>query len=126
MKFLSARAIEPKSRPPMISATIMAPQSQMNAQIRRSLCSWSSRRNTWLCRSEGFPPLPVHYGSLASSGSNETERMLRRPGIQCMILRPLTSALSSDRNRTEDTPLIKLPAVLEFPSSWGSEGGGSS
>ena len=41
-------AIEPNSQPPTISASIMAPQSQMTAQVLRSLFSCPSPRNTWL------------------------------------------------------------------------------
>src|SRR5580692_4596824 len=41
-------AIEPNSRPPMISATIMTAQSAITAQVRRSFLSWPSPRKTWL------------------------------------------------------------------------------
>src|SRR5277367_4667064 len=41
-------AIEPNSQPPTISAAIMAAQSQITAQVRRSLFSWPSPRKTWL------------------------------------------------------------------------------
>src|SRR5580704_17471040 len=40
-------AIEPNISPPMISATIMKPHSQITSQVRRSLASWPSRRKTW-------------------------------------------------------------------------------
>ncbi len=42
-------AIEPNIRPPAISPIIIAPQSAITAQVRRSLFSWPSPRNTWLC-----------------------------------------------------------------------------
>src|ERR1700677_28604 len=41
-------AIEPKTRPPTISATIMTLQSAITAQVRRSFFSWPSPRKTWL------------------------------------------------------------------------------
>src|SRR4029077_7582890 len=40
-------AIEPNSRPPTISATIMTVQSAITAQVRRSFLSWPSPRKTW-------------------------------------------------------------------------------
>ncbi len=41
-----ASAIDPNTRPPMISATIITPQSQITAHVLRSLFSWPSPRNT--------------------------------------------------------------------------------
>ena len=45
-------AIEPNSQPPTISAAIIAAQSQMTAQVLRSLFSWPSPRNAWLWKAE--------------------------------------------------------------------------
>src|SRR5580704_10764254 len=41
-------AIEPKTMPPAISATIMAEQSTITPQARRSLRAWPAPRKTWL------------------------------------------------------------------------------
>src|ERR1700722_9955409 len=46
----ATRAIEPNIRPPPISASIIAPQSQITAHVLRSLFSWPSPRNTWVWR----------------------------------------------------------------------------
>src|SRR5271170_1186246 len=42
-------AIEPNSMPPIISAIIMAPHSQITAHVFRSLLSWPVPRNLWEC-----------------------------------------------------------------------------
>ncbi len=41
-------AMEPNIKPPTISAIIIAPQSQITAQVRRSLASCVSPRKAWL------------------------------------------------------------------------------
>src|ERR1700751_1352234 len=46
-------AIEPKTSPPMISATIMRLHSTMTNQVRRSLRSWPAPRNTCGCAEGG-------------------------------------------------------------------------
>src|SRR6185437_12376984 len=46
----ATRAIEPNSRPPATSASIMAPHSPITAQVLRSLRSWPAPRNVWECR----------------------------------------------------------------------------
>src|SRR5882757_4100594 len=46
----ASSAIEPKSVPPAISATIMTAVSPTTAQVRRSLRSWAAPRKTWSWR----------------------------------------------------------------------------
>src|ERR1700726_1872662 len=75
-------AIEPNSRPPTISAIIMAPQSQITAHVLRSLFSCPSPRNTWLWKGEGAALLLSIMVSSFQIGADNFEELLRRFGFQ--------------------------------------------
>src|SRR5215469_16680512 len=69
-------AIEPKMRPPTISATIMAPHSQITAQVLRSLFSCSAPRKLCECRSDAAVPLVLFMAISIEIGSNHFEQLI--------------------------------------------------
>src|SRR5271155_1488932 len=72
-------AIEPNSRPPTISAIIMAPHSQITAQVLRSLFSCPSPRKTWLCK---FAVALSLIGASLQIGTDDSQKPFRRVDIQ--------------------------------------------
>src|SRR5271154_2755228 len=71
-------AIEPKRRPPTISAISIAPQSQMTAQVLRSLFSCPSPRKMWLCSD----PVLSLIGTSLQIGANHVQEFFRRLDVQ--------------------------------------------
>src|SRR5258708_5766968 len=75
-------AMEPNSRPPTISAIIMAPQSQITAHVLRSLFSCPSPRNTCWWKGEGVMLLRSIMAPSFQISADDFEQALRRFGIQ--------------------------------------------
>src|SRR6266404_6427021 len=75
-------AMEPNSRPPTISAIIMAPQSQITAHVLRSLFSCPSPRNTCWWESEGVTLLLSIMAPLFQISADDFEQALRRFAVQ--------------------------------------------
>src|SRR5579871_5037015 len=76
-------AIEPNSRPPTISATIMALASAITAQVRRSLRAWPAPRKTWLCpRSEAARSISLMRASSLQIGVHHVDQLLGRLGVE--------------------------------------------
>src|SRR5665213_1142431 len=72
-------AIDPNRKPPTISASIIAPQSQITAHVLRSLFSCPSPRNTWLCKAGAAPLLLSIIARLISDRCGPHRAVARRP-----------------------------------------------
>src|ERR1700739_3950866 len=76
-------AIDPKRTPPTISPIIIALQSTITAQARRSFARWLEARKTCVCA----PGAPVVRGSaigrlLFQIGSHHRQQVLGRLGVE--------------------------------------------
>src|SRR5271168_1373698 len=79
----ATRAIEPNRRPPIISAIIMVPQSQITAHVLRSLCSWPAPKNTWECRGDdGAAPMACITDHSFEVGSDDFKQLLSCLGVE--------------------------------------------
>src|ERR1700688_4414957 len=75
-------AIEPNSRPPAISAIIMAPHSQITAHVLRSLFSWPSPRKTWLWDVENPGLTLLLMAASFQVATDDCEQLLGRLVVQ--------------------------------------------
>ena len=72
----ATRAMEPNSRPPTISSSIIALQSQMTAQVRRSDASCPSPRKMWLCPVGSCVRISAMVGLLLRIRADDIEELL--------------------------------------------------
>src|SRR5580698_2396192 len=75
-------AIDPNSRPPMISTHIIAPHSQITAQVLRSLCPWSLPKKTCSWNDGSMVSVSMFIASSLQIGSDDVQQLFRSISVE--------------------------------------------